>query len=104
MQKPIAKSHYSLSQKDIEPELEGSIQPLITDRSPNASAKKPFPWRMLLTLTIGLPAAAIGLVLGGFYLLFFLLGGMDCGGGGSSLPSPEKAPSNQPAKSVSPRS
>jgi hypothetical protein len=101
MHKPIApKSLYA--QKEIEPELEASVTPVITDRSPNAPDKRPFPWRMLLTLVVGIPAAVFGLLVGGFYLLLLVFGGMDCGGGGaSSTPNP---PQSKPAQPTLPRS
>jgi hypothetical protein len=109
MHKPIApKSLYA--QKEIEPELEASATPLVTDRSPNAPAKKPFPWRMLLTLVIGLPAVVFGLLVGGFGLLMLVFGGVDemgCGGGGSnSAPAKPSTsqPAAKPAQPTSPRS
>jgi hypothetical protein len=109
MHKPIApKSVYA--RKEIEPELEATVKPIISDRSPNAPNKRPFPWRMLLTLIIGLPAAVFGLLVGGFGLLMLVFGGtgaLDCGGGGSNS-APEKPstsqPAAKPAQPTSPRS
>ncbi len=74
-----------------------------TDRSPNAPDLRPFPWRMLLTLVIGIPAAVFGLLVGGFGLLFLVFGGMDCGGGGSSSSAPQQQPIAKPAQPTSPR-
>lgn len=103
MHKPIApKSLYA--QKEIEPELEASVTPVITDRSPNAPDKRPFPWRMLLTLVVGIPAAVFGLLVGGFYLLLLVFGGMDCGGGGGGGSSTPNPPQSKPAQPTLPRS
>lgn len=94
------------SQKETLPESEGAAQPLVVDRISETAVKKPFPWRMLLTLVIGLPAAAIGLVFGGLVLVYLVFGEMDCGGG--PVPNSEKAPTATPgaksAKPISPRS
>lgn len=98
MHKPIVGARNLSLQKEVEPELEASTQTLVTHNS--APAKKPFPWRMLLTLIIGIPAAAIGLLMGGFYLLVLVFGGMDCGG---SVPSADTPPLAKPAPPTSPR-
>lgn len=104
MHKPIVGIKNLSFQKEVEPELEGSMQPLAPHLSPNPPDLRPFPWRMLLTLVIGIPAAVFGLLAGGFWLLFLVFGGMDCGGGGtSSSSSPEKPPLAKPAQPTSPR-
>ncbi len=102
MHKSIVGAKKLSLQKEVEPELEASTQPLVTHRSPNAPDLRPFPWRMLLTLVIGIPAAVFGLLVGGFGLLLLVFGGMDCGGG-SSNSSPQKPPISQPAQPTSPR-
>ncbi len=102
MHKPIAPLQNLSLQKEVEPELEGSTQPLVINPSPIAPAKKPFPWRMLLTLVIAIPAAVFGLLVGGFGLLFLVFGGMDCGGAPSNS-SPQPPPLSNPAQPTAPR-